>query len=197
MLIVRSPLRVTLGGGGTDLHSYYSEHEGFLMAAAINKYIYVTINRPFIEGIFLKYSEIENSKDIADIKHKIIREVLALENLNQLGVQFDYINASDILYLLPDIPFALKQLGTVLKPQGIIRSNLHSYYQRFNYYRAQTLFKQMGLMEGNPDQIELGIVRDFFSALDDKADLKLKTWGQQKPEDVRDETILMNYLFHW
>jgi D-glycero-alpha-D-manno-heptose-7-phosphate kinase len=81
MLIVRSPLRVTLGGGGTDLHSYYSEHEGFLMAAAIDKYIYVTISRPFLEGIFLKYSEIESAKNIVDIKHKIIREVLALENL--------------------------------------------------------------------------------------------------------------------
>lgn len=122
-------------------------------------------------------------------------QVVALEELNQLGLQFDYINASDILYLLPDILLALKQLGTVLKPQGIIRSNLHSYYQRLSYYRAQTLFKQMGLMEGNPEEIELGIVREFFSALGDRVDLKLKTWGQQKPEEVKDETILMNYLF--
>jgi hypothetical protein len=53
----------------------------------------------------------------------------------------------------------------------------------------------MGLMEGNPDEIELGIVRDFFSALGDRVDLKLKTWGSKKAEDVRDETILMNYLF--
>jgi D-glycero-alpha-D-manno-heptose-7-phosphate kinase len=81
MLIVRSPLRVSLGGGGTDLRSYYSEHEGFLMAAAIDKYIYVTINRPFLEGIFLKYSKFENIKNIVDIDHKIIREVLSLENL--------------------------------------------------------------------------------------------------------------------
>ncbi len=81
MLIVRSPLRVTLGGGGTDLRSYYSEHEGFLMAAAIDKYIYVTINRPFLEGIFLKYSKFEKIKNIVDIDHKIIREVLSLENL--------------------------------------------------------------------------------------------------------------------
>jgi D-glycero-alpha-D-manno-heptose-7-phosphate kinase len=81
MIIVRSPLRISIGGGGTDLPSYYREHEGFLMAAAIDKYIYITINRPFLEGIFLKYSEIENAKNIADIKHKIIREILALENL--------------------------------------------------------------------------------------------------------------------
>jgi SAM-dependent methyltransferase len=122
-------------------------------------------------------------------------QVLALEDLNHLGLQFDYINASDILYLLPDIPLALKQLETVLKPRGIIRGNLHSYYQRFNYYRAQALFKQLGLLEGNPCEVELEIVRDFFLALDDKADLKLKTWGYQKSEDIRDETILMNYLF--
>jgi D-glycero-alpha-D-manno-heptose-7-phosphate kinase len=81
MIIARSPLRVSLGGGGTDLPSYYREHEGFLMAAAIDKYIYVTINRPFLEGIFLKYSEIESVKSVSDVKHKIIREVLSIENL--------------------------------------------------------------------------------------------------------------------
>ena len=56
MIIVRSPLRVSLGGGGTDLASYYEEHEGFLIAAAIDKYVYVNVTRPFVEGIFLKYS---------------------------------------------------------------------------------------------------------------------------------------------
>jgi D-glycero-alpha-D-manno-heptose-7-phosphate kinase len=81
LIIVRSPLRVSMGGGGTDLPSYYREHEGFLMAAAIDKYIYVTINRPFLEGIFLKYSEIESVKNVYDIKHKIIREILSIENL--------------------------------------------------------------------------------------------------------------------
>jgi D-glycero-alpha-D-manno-heptose-7-phosphate kinase len=81
MIIARSPLRISLGGGGTDLPSYYKKHEGFLLAAAIDKYIYVTINRPFLKGIFLKYSEIENVKNIADIKHKIIREILLLENI--------------------------------------------------------------------------------------------------------------------
>ena len=61
MIISRSPLRITLGGGGTDLPSYYKKNEGFLMAAAINKYVYVTIMRPFKEGIYLKYSKIENN----------------------------------------------------------------------------------------------------------------------------------------
>ena len=57
MIIVRSPLRVSLGGGGTDLASYYEEHEGFLLAAAIDKYVYVNVMRPFTEGVFLKYSQ--------------------------------------------------------------------------------------------------------------------------------------------
>ena len=47
MIIVRSPLRVTLGGGGTDLPSYYRDHEGFLIAAAIDKYVYITVHQIF------------------------------------------------------------------------------------------------------------------------------------------------------
>jgi D-glycero-alpha-D-manno-heptose-7-phosphate kinase len=81
MLIARSPLRVSLGGGGTDVPSYYQEHEGFLLAAAIDKYVYVTVMRPFTEGIYLKYSEIEYSKKITDVRHPIIREVLGELNL--------------------------------------------------------------------------------------------------------------------
>jgi len=80
MIITRSPLRISIGGGGTDLSSYYKNHEGFLISAAINKYVYVTITRPFIRGIFLKYSEIEKQKIIEDIKHPIIREGLKIFN---------------------------------------------------------------------------------------------------------------------
>lgn len=81
MIIARSPLRITLGGGGTDLPSYYREHEGFLIAAAINKYVYVTVTRPFTEGIFLKYSELEHVDSIDQVRHRIIREALRLQNL--------------------------------------------------------------------------------------------------------------------
>ena len=58
MIIARSPLRITLGGGGTDLPSFYEKHSGFLIAAAIDKYVYVTLTRPFRPGIYLKYSSI-------------------------------------------------------------------------------------------------------------------------------------------
>ena len=82
MIIARSPLRISLGGGGTDIPSYYQEHDGFLLAAAIDRYVYVTVMRPFTEGIYLKYSEIEQVAQVANIKHPIIREVLAEFQLN-------------------------------------------------------------------------------------------------------------------
>jgi len=81
MIIARSPLRITLGGGGTDLASYYREHEGFLIAAAIDKYVYVTLMRPFTEGIYLKYSSLEHVSSVNEVKHRIIREVLQLQEL--------------------------------------------------------------------------------------------------------------------
>jgi D-glycero-alpha-D-manno-heptose-7-phosphate kinase len=78
MIIARSPLRITLGGGGTDLPSYYRDHNGFLVSAAIDKYVYVNVMRPFNEGIYLKYSLLEHVEKIAEVKHPIIREALLL-----------------------------------------------------------------------------------------------------------------------
>jgi D-glycero-alpha-D-manno-heptose-7-phosphate kinase len=83
MLVARSPLRISLGGGGTDLASYYENYEGFLISAAINKYVFVSINTPFKDGIFLKYSKIEECKSLEEINHPIIREALRLLNVNK------------------------------------------------------------------------------------------------------------------
>lgn len=76
MILVRSPLRITLGGGGTDFESYYSKVGGNLISAAINKYVYVSILTPFIEKFFLKYSKLEIKNAIEDLEHPIIRETL-------------------------------------------------------------------------------------------------------------------------
>lgn len=80
MIICRSPLRVSLGGGGTDLPSYYRQYEGFLIAGAIDKYVYVSVTRPFRPGIWLKYSRLEYVERVEDIRHPIIREALKLQN---------------------------------------------------------------------------------------------------------------------
>ena len=78
MIIARSPLRISLGGGGTDLASYYQDYEGFLVAASIDKYVYVTTIRPFTSGIFLKYSKLEHVNLVSEVEHPIIREALNL-----------------------------------------------------------------------------------------------------------------------
>ncbi len=81
MIIVRSPLRISLGGGGTDLPSYYRDHGGFLMAAAIDKYVYITLHQTFVQEIIIKYSKMERVKAIDDIEHPIVREALKYINL--------------------------------------------------------------------------------------------------------------------
>jgi len=78
MIITRSPLRVSLAGGGTDLPSYSSEHGGFLIAGAIDRYVYINIHSRFVDGFLLKYSSMEEAASIDEIRHPIIREALRL-----------------------------------------------------------------------------------------------------------------------
>ena len=82
MIITRTPLRISIGGGGTDLPSYYELFGGFVISAAINKYIYITANRAFRDGYFLKYSKIENVDSIDEIRHDIFRESLRLMGID-------------------------------------------------------------------------------------------------------------------
>jgi len=87
MIITRSPLRISLGGGGTDLPSYYRKHGGFLMAAAIDKYIYITVHRRFVDGFLLKYSQLEEVASIDEIRHPIIREALKLAGVQERNLE--------------------------------------------------------------------------------------------------------------
>ena len=78
MIISRTPLRISLGGGGTDLPSFYRSHgPGFLIAAAINKYVYVAVHDNFEPKYLLKYSEIENVPELGQIRHPMIRAAFA------------------------------------------------------------------------------------------------------------------------
>ena len=125
MIITRSPLRITLGGGGTDLPSYYREHEGFLIAAAIDKYVYVTVTRPFTEGIFLKYSELEQVDAVDNVRHRIIREALQLQNLRTPQIE---------ITTLADIP-----AGTGLGSSGSFTTAL---LKALHAHRRQMLHPQ-------------------------------------------------------
>ena len=87
MIIVRSPLRISIAGGGTDIPSYYKLNESYFISAAINKYIYISITQPFEKGIYLKYSRSETVRNPNLIKHKIFKEVLRKEkNLRQIEI---------------------------------------------------------------------------------------------------------------
>src|SRR3954471_12049315 len=110
MIITRSPLRITLGGGGTDLPSYYTERGGFLIAAAIDKYVYVTVMRPFTPGIYLKYSKLEHVESVAEVHHPIIREAIAL---------LDFTTPQVEITTLADIP-----AGTGLGSSGSFTTGL-------------------------------------------------------------------------
>lgn len=121
MIIARSPLRITLGGGGTDLPSYYAAHEGFVIAAAIDKFVYVTITRPFRPGIYLKYSESEHVEQVAQVRHPIMREALGLLNLRTPQIE---------ITTLADIP-----AGTGLGSSGSFTTAL---LRALHAYRHET-----------------------------------------------------------
>ena len=87
MIITRSPLRISLGGGGTDLPSYYQKYGGFLVAAAIDKYVYITLHRTFVEELIVKYSRMERVKSIEELEHPIIRETLKYIGVGPLALE--------------------------------------------------------------------------------------------------------------
>jgi D-glycero-alpha-D-manno-heptose-7-phosphate kinase len=152
MIIARSPLRITLGGGGTDLESYYGEHEGFLVAAAIDKYVYVTVMRPFSPGIYLKYSALEQVAHVADIKHPIIRAALELQNLRTPQVE---------ITTLADIP-----AGTGLGSSGSFTTALLKalYTHRHKVVHSQELAEMACDIEINRLGEPIGKQDQFISA---------------------------------
>ena len=78
MIVTRSPLRISLGGGGTDLPSYYRKHTGFLLAAAIDKYVCITLHHTFVPELIVKYSKMERVTKVDEVQHPIVREALRL-----------------------------------------------------------------------------------------------------------------------
>jgi SAM-dependent methyltransferase len=152
-----------------------------------------------IIGVDLSEKSIELAQQRIEF-HKIEGvefRVLDLEQLPEMGLNFDYINCDELLYLFPDIGQALAALGRVLKPSGIIRSNLHSELQRTTCFRAQELFGFMGLMDGNPEEFEIQCVIDTMKSLKPGVSLKENTAltdADYSRPDIN-ERILMNFLF--
>ena len=94
MIITRSPLRISLGGGGTDLPSYYREHGGFLVAGALDKYVYLTLHRTFVPDLIVKYSKLERVATADQLEHPIIREAFGLLKMD--GRSLELTSMADI-----------------------------------------------------------------------------------------------------
>jgi ubiquinone/menaquinone biosynthesis C-methylase UbiE len=121
--------------------------------------------------------------------------VMPIEKLPEIGWEFDYINCDDTLYLFSEPALGLQAMKSVLKPQGIIRGNLHSALQRHNFYRGQKIFKMMGLMDTNPEDMEIEIVAETLQSLKDTVNLKEVTWNEKYAAEDLKEWVLMNFLF--
>src|SRR6266536_5148083 len=125
MIIVRSPLRISLGGGGTDLPSYSDRFGGFLITAAIDKYVYITLHETFVPDLIIKYSKLERVAQVEDIEHPIIREALKL-----VGIQARYLELTS----MADIP-----AGTGLGSSGsfttALLKALHTYKKNLMHPR--------------------------------------------------------------
>ena len=93
MIVTRTPLRISIGGGGTDLPSYYRQFGGFVISAAINKFIYISINQSFFPGYFLKYSETEHAKSYDEIRHPLLREAL---RMHEMPCNVEVISIADV-----------------------------------------------------------------------------------------------------
>jgi 2-polyprenyl-3-methyl-5-hydroxy-6-metoxy-1,4-benzoquinol methylase len=121
-----------------------------------------------------------------------------IDALGDLGYQFDFITCDEVLYLVADPLRFLQVFQSLLTPQGIIRGNFHSRSQRHNFYQAQTLLKAMGIFHEEAGDLEVGIIREIFTALKDGTSLKNQVWSSQYPmkeqSPAADEAIRMNFI---
>ena len=179
MIIARSPLRISLGGGGTDLPSYYREHGGFVIAAAIDKYVYVTLHKTFVDEMIIKYSKLERVKSIADIQHPIVREALKLVGIDTMSLE---------LTSMADIP-----AGTGLGSSGSFTTAL---LKVLHAYKKDLIHPQE--LAAEACKIELDLLKEPIGKQDQyiaayggltcfryHSDGKVEAW----PLKVKDETV--------
>ncbi|OGO03266.1 MAG: hypothetical protein A2Y72_01035 [Chloroflexi bacterium RBG_13_53_26] len=140
MIISRAPTRITLGGGGTDLASFYSRHGGFLVAGAIDKYVFVSVNKRFYESIRLSYSKTEIVGKASDLKHTRVREAL-----KSLGT-----NGGIEIVSIADVP-ANCGLGSSSSFMVALLNALHAYKREF---------VSLDQLAEEACQIEIGVLQE-------------------------------------
>lgn len=188
MIITRSPLRITLGGGGTDVPSYYRAHTGFLIAAAIDKYVYVTLHETFRQEIIVKYSKMEHVQSVEEIRHPIVREALRM-----VPVEDPHLEIAS----MADIP-----AGTGLGSSGsfttaLLRA-LHAYKRNFVPPRelaeqaCQIEIERLGEPVGKQDQYiaAFGGLTCFTFLPDDRVEVEPLRLRPETLADLEDNLVL-------
>ncbi len=188
MIITRSPLRITLGGGGTDVPSYYRAHTGFLIAAAIDKYVYVTLHETFQQEIIVKYSKMERVQSVEEIRHPIVREALRM-----VPVEDPHLEIAS----MADIP-----AGTGLGSSGsfttaLLRA-LHAYKRNFvpphelAEQACQIEIERLGEPVGKQDQYiaAFGGLTCFTFLPDDRVEVEPLRLRPETLADLEDNLVL-------
>jgi D-glycero-alpha-D-manno-heptose-7-phosphate kinase len=179
MIITRSPLRISLGGGGTDLPSYYREHSGFVIAAAIDKYVYITLHQTFVQELIVKYSKMERVQTVDEVQHPIVREALRL-----VGVQAPNLEITS----MADIP-----AGTGLGSSGSFTTALLKalHTLRKNLVHPRELAEQACRVELDMLQEPIGKQDQYIASFGGIATFRFLPNGQVEilPTKLTDDTI--------
>src|SRR6266566_9424949 len=179
MLITRSPLRISFGGGGTDLPSYYLKHSGFLIAAAIDKYVYITLHQTFVPELIIKYSKLERVHSVAEVEHPIIREALQMTGIEAASLE---------ITSMADIP-----AGTGLGSSGsfttALLKALHALSK--NLVHPRELAEQACRIEIDVLQEPIGKQDQYIAAFGGITTFRFMPNGQVEvlPTKISDETI--------
>lgn len=219
MIITRTPFRITLGGGGTDLPSYYEKHGGFLLTSAIDKYMYVAINTPFIDHLLrVKYSLSETVEDVSELKHELAREALrhfgisdSLEILSFADISAGTGMGSSSCYLVGLLKalevykrrwMAESELAELACDIEINRLNKpvgkqDAYIATYGGLLCMEISKD-GRVEARPANIKMSVIRDleynlllYYSGIQRKAEEVLQDQNQamKQTNPAKDNTV--------
>ncbi len=178
MIVSRAPVRFSLGGGGTDLPSYSREHGGFVVAAAVDKFVFVCVAKRFSEDIRLAYSESETVKSVDQLRHRIFRTALQMTNLTS-GLE---------LHSLADVP-ANTGLGSSSSFTVALLNGLHAFKREF--VPAEALAREACRLEIDELKEPIGKQDQYIAAYGGISALTFRTDGSVEVErlPLREEVI--------
>jgi D-glycero-alpha-D-manno-heptose-7-phosphate kinase len=189
MIITRTPFRITLGGGGTDLPSYYSRHGGFIFAAGIAKHMYISVNQPFDNLVRIKYSQSETVDNVGEVKHRIARE-----GLRMMGIERGIEVAS-----IADIPAGTGLGSSSCYAVGLLNA-LHAF--KIDPVSLKDLAEEACRLEIDILQEPIGKQDQYLAAFGGLTVLEIDTGGRvtvrraKVSEDVIDELNRNLMLFY-